>query len=71
VEIVRRAVLEIFDVLDIEVVDAQAHAEVLAFDRHGFPSEIWGSSCPGLAPASGLPPARSTGGRVAAGVDGL
>jgi hypothetical protein len=27
-------VLEIFDVLDIEVVDAQPHAEILSFDRH-------------------------------------
>src|ERR1051325_3405113 len=34
VEIMRGAMLEIFDILDIEIVDAQPHAEILSFDWH-------------------------------------
>src|SRR5262249_48606405 len=33
-EVVGGAMLEVHDILDIEIVDAQPHAEILAFDRH-------------------------------------
>src|SRR6185437_7475023 len=34
VEIMRGAMLEILDILDIEIVDAQPHAEIVSFDWH-------------------------------------
>src|SRR5207248_645287 len=34
VEVVGGAMLEVLDILDIEIVDAQPHAEILPFDCH-------------------------------------
>jgi hypothetical protein len=30
----RGAMLEIFEILDVEIIDAQPHAEILTFDCH-------------------------------------
>jgi hypothetical protein len=35
-ELVRRAMLEVGEVLDVELVDRQRHAEIGGLDRHDF-----------------------------------
>src|ERR1700730_17149602 len=59
-EIVLRAMTEIFEVLDIEIIDSERHAEIFAANSHfvppsTFPRHSRESGNPGLRSSSGRP----------------